>query len=135
MEEACRQLACWEHRGIRLRLAVNLSAQQLRELRALGVGLALDDFGTGHSSLAYLRQLPVARIKVDHAFMRRVPEDASDATLVRAIVGLAHTMGLQVVVEGVEQPSQLDWLRELDCTYYQGWLFARASPPQAIEAL
>lgn len=175
---ACRQISAWLREGIALRVAVNLSAQQLRQtdlvdqvvrnlqaygvpphllelevtesealadpelacqvlsaLRALGICVALDDFGTGHSSLAYLKLLPVSRIKVDRSFMRQVPGSDSDSTLVRAVVALAHTMGLQVVAEGVETPCQLQFLQDLECAHYQGWLFAKALLPEAVAAL
>ncbi|AVP57042.1 putative bifunctional diguanylate cyclase/phosphodiesterase [Pulveribacter suum] len=178
MAEACRQIARWRGQGLALRVAVNLSAQQLRQsdlveqvahnlrehgvppgqlelevtesqamadpqqarqvlgaLRALGVELALDDFGTGQSSLAWLRELPVTHIKVDREFLHDVPHDAADATLVRAVLALAHTMCLKVVAEGVEREEQLHWLRALGCELYQGWLFAKALPPQAVQAL
>ena len=113
--------------------------QQARELllrlRTLGVAVALDDFGTGYSSLSYLRDLPVARLKIDREFIRHIAERAADATLVRAVIGLAHTLGLPVVAEGVETGEQLAFLREHGCEACQGWLFSRAVPPEAIEAL
>ncbi|HVR49002.1 MAG TPA: EAL domain-containing protein [Pseudorhodoferax sp.] len=102
--------------------------EQLHKLCALGLGVALDDFGTGHSSLAYLREFPVSRLKIDRAFIALITERDSDATLVRAVLALAKTMQLQVVAEGVEQPAQLAFLQAHGCDYYQGWLFSKAMP-------
>ena len=107
----------------------------LESLHAMGVGLALDDFGTGHSSLSYLRVLPVSRVKIDRLFMQHIPERAGDTTLVRAIISLAHTLGLQVVAEGVETAAQLQFLRQHQCGTYQGWLFAKALPAFEIDKL
>ncbi len=107
----------------------------LRELCQLGVGIALDDFGTGYSSLAYLREFPITRLKIDRAFIQPIAEREADATLVRAVLALAHAMHLSVVAEGVEQTKQLDFLREHGCDCYQGWLYSKALPPPQFEAL
>ncbi|WP_422829651.1 putative bifunctional diguanylate cyclase/phosphodiesterase [Variovorax sp. HJSM1_2] len=107
----------------------------LRELCQLGVGIALDDFGTGYSSLAYLREFPITRLKIDRAFIQPIAEREADATLVRAVLALAHAMHLSVVAEGVEQTKQLDFLREHGCDCYQGWLFSKALPATQFEAL
>jgi diguanylate cyclase (GGDEF)-like protein/PAS domain S-box-containing protein len=96
------------------------------ELAALGVRLALDDFGTGHSSLAVLRQLPVHRLKIDRSFLQRIPQDSTDVVLVRGVLALARTLGLQVVAEGVETEGQWAFLRRHRCPVYQGWWFAPA---------
>lgn len=109
--------------------------QQLLKLCALGVTVALDDFGTGHSSLAYLREFPISRLKIDRSFIRLITERDSDATLVRAVLALAKTMQLDVVAEGVEQPAQLDFLRAHGCSHYQGWLFSKAIPAEAMGRL
>ena len=107
----------------------------LQGLAELGVSLSLDDFGTGHSSLSYLRLLPVSRVKIDRMFMQHIPERAGDATLVRAVISLAHTLGLQVVAEGVERPEQLHFLRTHLCETYQGWLYSKALPAAEIPLL
>ena len=108
------------------------AARVLGQLAALGVRLALDDFGTGHSSLSYLKVLPVQRIKIDRDFVRNVTQHEGDAKLVRAVIALAHTLGLDVVAEGVETVEQLEFLCECDCEAYQGWLIAKAMPASEL---
>jgi diguanylate cyclase (GGDEF)-like protein/PAS domain S-box-containing protein len=98
---------------------------RLRELKSLGVRLAIDDFGTGPSSLGYLRELPIDELKIDRTFVRRMVDDPTEGpNLVRAILGLARALHLQVVAEGIELPEQLDGLRESGCETGQGFLFA-----------
>ena len=178
LEAACRQAAQWAQQGMALRIAVNLSALQLRQaslvevlqellqryavghglleleiteseamadpmlarrllvqLQALGVGVSLDDFGTGHSSLTYLKQLPISRIKLDRSFIQPILHNPQDATLVRAVIALAHTLGLEVVAEGVEEEAQVRLLETQGCDIFQGWFFSRAVPAPAIPAL
>ncbi|MBI2706674.1 MAG: PAS domain S-box protein [Actinobacteria bacterium] len=93
-------------------------------LKALGVILAIDDFGTGYSSLSYLRKFPVDVIKVDQSFIDGLGPDPEDSAIVAAIIGLAHTLELEAVAEGVETPEQLERLRELGCHAAQGFMFA-----------
>lgn len=99
------------------------AAESLSRLRVLGTGIAIDDFGTGHASLGYLKQLPVTKLKIDMSFVRDVLTDLSDATIVRAIVGLGHSLGLQVAAEGVETPGQRRFLEDIGCDLLQGMLF------------
>lgn len=98
----------------------------LTDLVAMGCSVALDDFGTGYSSLAYLKTLPVSKLKIDKSFMDGIPHDASDTTISRAIIALAHNLGMTLVAEGVENDNQLAFLRQYDCEVYQGWLYAKA---------
>ncbi|WP_162145405.1 putative bifunctional diguanylate cyclase/phosphodiesterase [Deinococcus ficus] len=110
-----------------------VSAQKMRDLRALGVRIALDDFGTGYSSLSYLRQLPVDVLKIDRSFVS-ILGDGGDG-FVRAIVTLAHDQGVRVVAEGVEEAWQRDTLWALHCDLGQGYLFSRPLPAAQAEAL
>ncbi|HET6551717.1 MAG TPA: GGDEF domain-containing phosphodiesterase, partial [Solirubrobacter sp.] len=99
-------------------------ALTLQQLRDLGVQLALDDFGTGYSSLSYLRNLPLDTLKIAREFVEGLAFSDHDAAFVRLIVGLAKTVGLKVVAEGIETRAQLDMLREIGCDLGQGYYFA-----------
>jgi diguanylate cyclase (GGDEF)-like protein len=115
------------------------SAEALRGLRELGVGLVLDDFGTGYSSLSYLRRLPLDTIKIDRSFVDGIDEDgdggSSNLPIVQAVISLAHGLGIEVVAEGIETAGQQCRLRELVCDRGQGYFFARPQPPEAIREL
>ena len=114
---------------------IEANTAKLKSVRALGVEIAIDDFGTGYSSLAYLARLPVQTLKIDRAFIRGMLADADTATLVRTIVGLAHSLRLKVVAEGVETEDQAAALRELGCDQMQGFLFSRPLPRHELEGL
>ena len=101
-------------------------------LKALGVALSLDDFGTGYSPLTYLRQLPIDEIKIDRSFVHGLPAQPESAAIAGAIIALAGALGLQVVAEGVETATELDFLRGFAGCRFQGYLF---SPPVSADAL
>ena len=114
--------------------AMQNSQQQLGSLQALrnlGSRILIDDFGTGYSSLSYLKHLPIDTLKIDRAFVRDMAADANDAAIVRAIVGVAKSLGLMLVAEGIESAEQLDCLRGLGCECGQGFFF---SPPLSAAA-
>ena len=100
----------------------------LSRLRDLGVGMAIDDFGTGYSSLSYLKQWHVDYLKIDRSFVRDLVTDMSDLAIVGAIIAMARHLNVKVVAEGIEGWQQLEKLRELGCSFAQGFLFARPAP-------
>jgi diguanylate cyclase (GGDEF)-like protein/PAS domain S-box-containing protein len=106
----------------------------LRALGKAGLRVAIDDFGTGYSSLAYLTRFPLASLKIDRSFVSHALTDQADATIVRSIVDMAHTLGFTVVAEGVETGPQAEFLRKLGCEQAQGFLFARPMPASAFTA-
>lgn len=176
--EACRQLRELRNAGIDdVRMAVNLSAQQLRhealpavirgalacfdlgatdleleitestamqnpeitlnvlsQLSDMGIILAIDDFGTGYSSLAYLKHLPIQRLKLDRSFVKDIETDTSDAAICSATVALGHNLGLELVAEGVETAAQRDFLSNLGCDVLQGFLYSKPKPADEIIA-
>ncbi|MFF8991725.1 putative bifunctional diguanylate cyclase/phosphodiesterase [Streptomyces sp. NPDC014983] len=106
------------------------AADTLAALTGHGVKMSLDDFGTGYSSLVHLRRLPVSELKIDRSFVARLAVDAEDAEIVRCTVDLAHSLGLLVVAEGVEDDETWERLRDLGCDAVQGWLVAAAMPAE-----
>ena len=174
-EEACRQAAEWREKGLRMRVAVNVSGYQLRQddlvdqlqttlrrhgippgrltveitesvamedtahtraaferLREAGLHVSIDDFGTGHSSLATLRRLPAAELKIDRAFVVDLGQSERARSIVKAVVQMARTLELHVVAEGVETEAQRDVLVELGCDELQGYLFAKPMSAAAL---
>ena len=107
----------------------------MRALCEVGMRIAIDDFGTGYSSLAYLRRFPVSSLKIDRSFVKDMSTNPSDATIVRTIIEMAHSLGFSVVAEGVETEEQAALLRLLRCEYAQGYLFARPMPAEELARL
>ena len=105
--------------------------QRLSQLKEMGATISIDDFGTGYSSLAYLRQLPLDKLKIDRAFVKDIPH-GDDGTIASSIIALAQALDLKIVAEGVESQEQLDFLRHHDCDLYQGFFHSR--PVKASEA-
>ncbi|MFP3569841.1 EAL domain-containing protein [Paraburkholderia sp. SIMBA_030] len=105
----------------------------LRELAGRGISLAIDDFGTGYSAFAYLQTLPVDTLKIDRSFLAQIGPGTIDGAIVRAIVAMAKALGITVVAEGVEQESQMQFLREIGCDRAQGYLLARPAPAHQMQ--
>ncbi|MEN9480546.1 MAG: hypothetical protein RLZZ298_1941 [Pseudomonadota bacterium] len=174
--ESCRHARMFKDLGLpSVRIAVNISAQQLRhenlplmvlgalacyelaptdieleitestamqnpeitlailnQISVMGIALAIDDFGTGYSSLAYLKHLPIQRLKLDQSFVKDIESDVSDAAICSATVALGHNLGLELVAEGVETQAQRDFLTELGCDVLQGYLYSKPLPASEI---
>ena len=107
----------------------------LESLSSMGVLVSVDDFGTGYSSMSYLRRFPIDKLKIDRVFIDDIVSRPEDASIVRAIVSLAHSLRLKVVAEGVETPAQLDFLKMTGCDEYQGYHFSRPLPAADFERL
>ncbi len=107
----------------------------LEQLSTMGVLVSVDDFGTGYSSMAYLRRFPLDKLKIDRAFINEIVSRPQDASIVRAIVSLAHGLGLKVVAEGVETAAQLHFVKSAGCDEYQGYHFSRPLPAADFERL
>jgi EAL domain-containing protein (putative c-di-GMP-specific phosphodiesterase class I) len=114
--------------GVFLGRNAGLVEESLHRLHSRGVSIALDDFGTGHASLTHLRRFPIDKLKIDRSFVRDMLDDPNDAVIVRTIIDLGHDLGLEIVAEGVETRSQLDFLRRHGCDHIQGHLVATPAP-------
>jgi predicted signal transduction protein with EAL and GGDEF domain len=110
---------------------VEQATETMRRLDALGVAFALDNFGTGYSSLSCLNRLPLKRLKIDRSFVRDILDDPNATVIVRTILAMGQSLGLEVVAEGVATEGQRDLLRELGCSLFQGYLFGKPAPIDA----
>ena len=108
---------------------------KMHALQTFGVRLSLDDFGTGYSSLCYLKQLPLDQIKIDQSLVRGIINDPRDAVMVKTIINLGRSFGLNVIAEGVETKAQLNFLKKNGCMAYQGYLFSKPVPIEQFEEL
>ena len=107
---------------------IDQAVERMEQLKSLGLSFSVDDFGTGHSSLAYLKRLPLDVIKIDQSFVRDIHSDPNDAIIVQTIIAMSHHMGLDVIAEGVETPQAREFLLSKGCDKYQGYLFGRPEP-------
>lgn len=120
--------------GVLMRRA-DSAAAILQTLRDRGVKIAIDDFGTGYSSLSYLRKFPVDALKIDQSFVRQISDKGYDTAIVTAVIGMAHSLGLRVVAEGVETREELEFLRAHQCDEAQGFYFGQPVSPQQFAEL
>lgn len=114
---------------------VERTIQTMNDLRDIGIRFSMDDFGTGHSSLSYLKRLPLAQLKIDQSFIRDLATDSDDAAIVKTIIAMSNTLKLEVVAEGVETVEQKEFLKNNKCFIYQGYLFSRPLPLADFDSL
>jgi len=107
----------------------------LRQAKDRGITLALDDFGTGYSSLTHLRRFNLDYLKIDKSFVDGLGRNAEDTAIIEHVIGLAHTLGLKVIAEGIEEEAQFKALRALGCDFAQGYFFSRPQPAEVISQL
>jgi EAL domain-containing protein (putative c-di-GMP-specific phosphodiesterase class I) len=97
----------------------------MEAIKSKGIHLSIDDFGTGYSSLAYLKRFPIDVLKVDRSFISDIPGDTTNMAITSAVIAMGHKLGMKVVAEGIETQEQLDFLKENNCDYGQGYLLSR----------
>ena len=107
----------------------------LKQIQGLGVELSVDDFGTGHSSLNYLKRLPINRLKIDRSFVWDIGENDNGETLTRTIIAMGHSLNLQITAEGIETDKQRKFLEDLNCNEAQGYLFSKPLPAEEVTKL
>ena len=107
---------------------------RMQALRQLGVRFSIDDFGTGFSSLAYLKRLPLDQLKIDQGFVRDCLQDHNDASIAQTVITLGHSLGLEVIAEGVETAAHQAALQSWGCRFFQGYGTSKPLPAQALEA-
>jgi diguanylate cyclase (GGDEF)-like protein len=110
-----------------------LTERILSALKATGVQLSIDHFGTGHTSITHLKKFPISAVKIDQSFIKGVPNNPNDSAITSAFIGLAHSLGLEVVAEGVETPEQMQYLASLGCDMVQGYYLSHPVPAQKVE--
>ncbi len=141
VEQVCAQIAYYGIAPSLLKLELTESVvldridqiiERMRKLKDFGVGFSLDDFGTGYSSLSYLKRLPLDQVKIDQSFVRDITHDQNDAAIVRAVLAMSQSLGLNVIAEGVETEEQHALLLRYGCEHYQGYLFGKPAPIEAF---
>ena len=115
--------------------AVDEVIEKLEAFRAAGIQISIDDFGTGYSSLAYLKRFDIDFLKIDKTFVRDIETDDNDLALSKAIIVMAHALGLKVIAEGVETANQLQMLKDAGCDYAQGYFFSEPTSVDDFETL
>jgi diguanylate cyclase (GGDEF)-like protein/PAS domain S-box-containing protein len=113
---------------------IDIVREKLTRLNELGVKLAIDDFGTGQSSLSYLKQFPIHRLKIDQSFVAGLPGDKDDAAITQAVISMGHSLGLNVIAEGIETLAQADYLKSMKCDDAQGFFYSRPLLPTDLVA-
>ena len=111
---------------------IDLVQKVFNELKALKIRLAIDDFGTGYSSLSYLKRFPIHSIKIDQSFIRDIPENKEDCSLVQTIIAIGNSLNMKVIAEGVETEEQFNALKQWGCQSIQGFYFGKAIPEKAF---
>jgi len=114
---------------------VSATIEKMNQLKHAGVEFALDDFGTGYSSLSYLTQLPLSQLKIDQSFVRNIGLKENDDIIVQTIIGMANSLGIKIIAEGVESEAQHKFLEKLGCPLFQGYLFGKPMPIAEFEQL
>ena len=113
---------------------LDAALEKMEQIRTLGCGLSIDDFGTGYSSLAYLKRFPADIVKIDRAFVRDITTDPEDAALIQGIIAMTHGLGRRIIAEGVETEDQVQFIRDLQCAYAQGYYYSKPLPPEEVPA-
>lgn len=106
--------------------------EKLDDIKNMGIKVSIDDFGTGYTSISYLKQFPVSYLKIDQSFVRGIPDDQNDLSIITAVIALAHNMNIEVIAEGVESPVQMQWLADQDCDIVQGYFLSRPLSEQKL---
>jgi EAL domain-containing protein (putative c-di-GMP-specific phosphodiesterase class I) len=114
---------------------IEFTISVLTEMKGIGCSISIDDFGTGYSSLAYLKRFPIDNLKIDISFIREILKDPDSASIVMAIINMAHTLNLKTIAEGVETEEQWNLLRLLRCDMGQGFYLSKPLPPEKFEEL
>ncbi|MBW2712748.1 MAG: EAL domain-containing protein [Deltaproteobacteria bacterium] len=113
----------------------DMTQEILNELRRMGIRIAIDDFGTGYSSLSYLQKFQLDELKIDRSFIKDIARNPNDASITRAIILMAHSLGLEIVAEGIETEAQKEFIREHGCRFAQGYLYSRPVPADQISKM